>query len=1701
VEKRIKQAKKYLEWQKPNQAIAELKPTLDSKQIQKQFKWVPQHMMGIALSLKAEHEASAAYLEKAVDYGSEEPETYHMLSVNYFHLGRFGEAEKHGKEAVKRREDFLKAWLNLGSVYRSQAKLDEALKCYQKANELDPSNAGVAFRLGEIYRDQGDLDQAMELFDITLQVDEDHIKAMLEKADILKKRGSLEEALTNLDEARDIHGDHPAIGISEAEVARFQGDYDKAITIYESTLEEYPESGPLRINYALCLQEVGRFDQSEKHYRQAIEDTEDSRNAISNYLMGLHYNPKNSRQHIYKEHLRLGKAFGVVSEEENIERLTNADPAKTLKVGFISGGFRRHPVGWMIAGALEQLPAEDFELHCYTTDNRFDFVTRRIHKNIDHWQSVKGYSDDVTENIIRDDELDILVDLSGHAADNCLNVMANRPAPIMVKWVGGLFNTTGLEAFDYLITDRFESPEGEEQYYTEKLVRMPDDYITYTPPAYVAEVADLPAKKNGYITFGCFNNPTKVNEVVLRHWADIMRQVPESRLLLKSKQYDTASFRDQILEIMDDQGIGNDRITFKGRSSHDDHIGCYNDVDIALDPWPYSGGLTTCEALYMGVPVITLPGPTFAGRHSTTHLINAGLEQWVTDNWEEYTEKTVALAKDRDRLKKWRSKLRNQLLNSPVCDGKRFGAHLSVAFREMWKQFLNGYQKRTDDWANHITIDALTDENINRLTDGPDVTPLITVKDTGIPKQEKSNKNDSKAEMMNESVIDTEKLVQGIEQLENGNGSQNQQTEAQQYSDSANDPAGSWRDETYQIETQDGVTICTPSDADILTTYVLLEQEQWFEPELDLVRDYLQPGMTVIDAGAGFGAYSLPIAKQVGVEGTVYAFEPGVEAKKHLELSKIDNDFNQLEVLGRGLDEHAGEDFFEVAKTPELNRVSEDGEETVSLTSLDAWWGFAGRPEVDFMKLDVNGMEADVLTGGSWMFEETKPVILASIGEHEENLKTLQSQLKAYGYQLFEYISGPELLAEYDPDAGVDPYKMNIIGIPECRVEEFKKSGWIFDKNVEPESADVEEWKEYIEQMPWAESQMEKWEKQIDTNQHQEYLHALSLVCAAEQMETSDTDSKSRSRKGATMLTAAQKLIGLFNNGQAGVAAAMTYVRLMSQLGKQSQAVEMAKQLMETVNSGKDISAELPFLPPLPEQDTTAVETDFTNWLTVRTVEAWISLKNPTTYMTDKQEQNMLKALEGNPELSSGMKKAVALVQDNSAGAFGTRLNNWFWNAENGARTHISSVNEKAGNSTALRHLYLGYPGKKGGAHGVHEIRAKKIAREIEKKGIDTTIVSTSEPEFIEALSTANSNAGYACYSGVMGYDLKVQADMGVTGNIFDLIDMPVFAFLGDHPYTDFMWGRIVNSSNDTIFLTSIPSLKNEMEQIFPNTSVKLLGNMFPLSDQPKNLKPIEKRPTDVLVPWGLHKFFTDQKSLKQKLKELGPKQKKLGIALHNEAVQNYDKSILDIFSELYQDQFGHHYHFGEKKTKEDFRWLKVLSLVDWTVRKDRRITMLKEQLSSLPDNYRVIVTAHSKLSELIPKLKEKNIEWIGEVSKEHLNQLYRDSKIVLNCNPTFLDNVHARIYEGLTNGCFVVSDFNHALKQTFWEEDAIGIVSNGPEGKSLTDYITKDWSIMQEKTDWGYEIIQQSFTAEGHAKSIIEVIAEKIGTDSIYKS
>lgn len=711
----LSRAQKLLDKQTPDpdKAIKLLHPLLKRQQKH----WLVYYFLGIAQIQKAEYEKAIGYFEKSLGINSENAQTYLLTATCFNELQDFEQAERYGKAAIKLDQEALEAWMFMGKIYWEQAVLNKAIQCYTIANKLDPKNYTIAYNIAQIYADQGDYKKAIELFDITLQMEPKLIDAGVQKAQVQQSIGEFEEAEKTLEKALQNDPQNKLANSVLSLLYRAMGRYGEAIELNEKLLKQYPSDGNVRINYALCLVETGQYDKAEINYKRALKDTPETQQSLSNYLMGIHYNPKRTKQEIFEAH-QLWDTYYAPESRPKRPVPSNINKNKKLRVGLISGGFKKHPVGWMITTALEHLPKDEIELFIYATDSYHDSITKRIRNTCVQWRSVVGYSDEVVADMIRDDEVDILMELSGHSSANRLKTVALEPAPVSIKWVGGLFNTSGLESMDYLLTDAKESPKGEEAFYTEKLVRMPDDYICYTPPNYDIFVDELPAKKNGFITFGCFNNPTKVNTELLSKWGELLQEVPNSRLFLKSKQYDTELVRKRVTDHLAELGIEKDRIRFEGSSMHGELLETYNNVDIALDPWPYSGGLTTIEALWMGVPVITKSGPTFAGRHSTTHLTNAGFPQWVTDSWEDYKKVAVELSSDIDKLAEIRAGLRDKLLNSPVCDAQRFANNLTEAFRQMWKQRVEGYEKnlKEGEWQNHIWVEGRAEHKTALLT-------------------------------------------------------------------------------------------------------------------------------------------------------------------------------------------------------------------------------------------------------------------------------------------------------------------------------------------------------------------------------------------------------------------------------------------------------------------------------------------------------------------------------------------------------------------------------------------------------------------------------------------------------------------------------------------------------------------------------------------------------------------------------------------------------------------------------------------------------------------------------------------------------------------------------------------------------------------------------------------------------------------------
>jgi protein O-GlcNAc transferase len=574
---------------------------------------------------------------------------------------------------------------NLGLALQAQGKLTEAVDHLRRAVTLEPESSRIFFNLANVLRLLGDLPQAIETYRKALTLEPNSPDVCNNLGATLAQQGAFTEATRNYRQALSLKADfHEAqnnLGIALLELSRPQ----EALAAFQQAVILQPNFGEAYNNIANVLKSQGKLDDAVIFYRHALS-VEASAETHANFFLCMHYIAGFSAEDLYTEARRWDALYAKPLAPRVFEHDNDRTPARRLRIGYVSADFHRHPVGFFVLPVFANHDKEQFEVFAYADVHGRDELTQRFAGYADHWREMTGMSDELFTKQIRADRIDILVDLAGHTGENRLLVFARKPAPIQVSG-GGNNDTTGLDAMDYLLSDRFHTPTGSERYFSETLSRLPNDYVCYAPPDYAPAVALPPCQRRGYVTFGCFNNIAKINSEVIALWAQILAALPGARLKLQTRELSDAGTRERYHSLFAAAGIEPQRVDLAGRVSHERLLATYADIDIALDPFPYSGGLTTCEALWMGVPVITLTGKTFAGRHSTSHLSNVGLPELITTTPEQYVATTLALAQDPQRLTTLRQNLRERMAASPLCDAKGYTRDLEAAYRGMWVKY------------------------------------------------------------------------------------------------------------------------------------------------------------------------------------------------------------------------------------------------------------------------------------------------------------------------------------------------------------------------------------------------------------------------------------------------------------------------------------------------------------------------------------------------------------------------------------------------------------------------------------------------------------------------------------------------------------------------------------------------------------------------------------------------------------------------------------------------------------------------------------------------------------------------------------------------------------------------------------------------------------------------------------------------------
>jgi protein O-GlcNAc transferase len=465
--------------------------------------------------------------------------------------------------------------------------------------------------------------------------------------------------------------------------------YAEARDVLEALIAEYGEQLNYLCNLTNALLSLGLQDDGLAVGRRTTVLWPEQQIAWRTFANALSYHPTVTGAALLDACRQAGQRLprGTLPPPANA-----SDADRRLRIGLLSPTLKMHPVGWLTVAGFETLDPAAFAVVCLGQGESADAVHRRFRRAAAEYHVVDGDQPAALAARIRALEIDVLIDLGGYGDRSMIAACAYRPAPVQVKWVGMQNHSTGLDAMDWFVTDRWATPPALRQYYSERLLTLPDGYVCYSPPPYAPDVGKLPALGAGRITFGCFNNTAKLNPPVIAAWSAILRRAADARLVLKAHAFADAATRARFVEAFARNGIAADRIDCRPGSSHRNLLAQYNDIDIALDPFPYNGGLTTIEALWMGVPTVTLPGETFSSRHSTSHLSNAGLADWVAADPDAYCAIALRWARDPAGLARLRAGLREQVRASPLCDAPRFGRNLGAALRMVWQDWCDRQQ-------------------------------------------------------------------------------------------------------------------------------------------------------------------------------------------------------------------------------------------------------------------------------------------------------------------------------------------------------------------------------------------------------------------------------------------------------------------------------------------------------------------------------------------------------------------------------------------------------------------------------------------------------------------------------------------------------------------------------------------------------------------------------------------------------------------------------------------------------------------------------------------------------------------------------------------------------------------------------------------------------------------------------------------------
>lgn len=585
--------------------------------------------------------------------------------------GRVRDGIEKYQQALALSPEYWRALLNLGIAHDALQMPKEALEYFIRAHDAEPDNFAVCYNFGRVLSQTSRKPEAQALMERALELRPDFFDAHVILADIHAEQQEFDKALQALDCALAINPSHTGALRNKATYLELSGAVDDALML----LEKAPQSPDVRAALAHIMVKHGWADEALPVLKEAFLAAPEQ-NTLDSYLMASCYAANVPTDTLLAEHL-LTDALLRRSQPEAPPATHTPNAAGKLRIGFISADFKAHAIAYFIEPLLMHLDRERFSIFLYSSTLKEDAITKRLRSRTENWRDIQMQAaGDIAERI-RADRIDVLVDLSGHTAGNRLDVLALKPAPVIASWIGYLA-TTGLKTLDWRIVDAISDPPGmTESQHCEKLLRLPGCQWCYLPQDNTPPLGEAPALRNGYVTFGSFNQCAKLSTSCLNLWARLLASVPDSRIIFASIA--PGRPRQRILDIFAAHGVDASRLAFQERVPWSEYLLSYSKVDIALDSWPYTGATTSCDALLMGVPVITLTGTRSVSRSGASLLTALQRPEWIADGEEQFLAAARTLAADANALAHLRPQLRAQFLASPICDAAAFSRNFEAA--------------------------------------------------------------------------------------------------------------------------------------------------------------------------------------------------------------------------------------------------------------------------------------------------------------------------------------------------------------------------------------------------------------------------------------------------------------------------------------------------------------------------------------------------------------------------------------------------------------------------------------------------------------------------------------------------------------------------------------------------------------------------------------------------------------------------------------------------------------------------------------------------------------------------------------------------------------------------------------------------------------------------------------------------------------